>query len=424
MNFFSKKIFSTRQKIDTVLALDIGTEVVKTLILEVDAENKKASVIGVGRVKQQIGNMQSGAISNISRVLETSRQAIEIAKEEAGISKIKHGVVGIAGELVKGTSTTVHYERANPDLKINLGELKNIIQQVQAKAYERIKKQIDWETGQEDVSIQLINASISDVNIDGYRINNPLDFQGQNVSITVFNAYAPVLHLGAIETIINELGIGLISIVAEPYAVARSVDFENDINFNAIFIDIGGGTTDIAVVRNGGLEGTKMFALGGRAFTKKLAQELELPYDKAEEIKINYAIGKLNEIDTRKIELIFAEDCQIWLDGVEMALEEFSQDDLLPTKILMCGGGSGLPGIKKALTSKNWTTNLSFAKTPTVAFLQPKDIAHTTDLTNKLHSTQDVTPLALGSLVLDFADKEKILAELLRRTMDKINSTH
>jgi cell division protein FtsA len=278
------------------LALDIGTEVVKALVFRVDHEQRRGTVIGVGRARQKVGNMQSGAVSDIRGVIVSAREAIETAKAVAGIKRVEKSIIGIAGELVKGTTTTVHYERVNSEIKIGMPELKMIIEKVQEKALERIKKQLIWETGQE-IEIKLINAAIVDVRIDGYRVLNPLNFQGREVSMSVFNAYAPLTHLGAIETISDELDLDLLSIVAEPYAVARSVEVEDMLDFSAIFIDIGGGTTDIAVVRNGGLEGTKMFALGGRAFTKRLAQEYQINFESAEKMKIDYSNGQLKNED-------------------------------------------------------------------------------------------------------------------------------
>lgn len=414
MSIFSK-IFSSA-KTESYLALDIGTEVAKALVFQINDQDKNGVVIGVGKERQKRGNMQSGAVSDISGVIDTCKISISKALENAGIKKVKKAIVGIAGELVKGTTTTVHYERGNPDSRIDFQELKSIIQKVQMKAYERIQQQIEWETGQ-DIDVKLINAAIVDVRIDGYQVTNPIGFQGKDVSVSIFNAYAPMIHLGALQAIADELDIDLLSIAAEPYAVARSVDYDDALDFSAIFIDIGGGTTDIAVVRNGGLEGTKMFAFGGRAFTKKLAQELRIDFEEAEELKIRYAEGKLSGEVNAKIEQILQADCNVWLSGVELSLSEFACTDVLPTKILLCGGGSGLPGIKKALLSQEWLRNLPFAKAPTVSYLQPRDVARIEDATSQLKNPQDVTPMGLANLVLDVTGEEKVMASILRRVL-------
>ena len=411
MGFFGKN------KKDIMLSLDIGTEVVKALVFEADLKDNKGVVIGVGKKRQERKNMQSGAVSDITGVINTCKEAIKIACQRAGIKKIRKGIVGIAGELVKGTTTTVHYERAEPESKIDLPELKSIIQKVQEKAYERIESQLAWETGQNDIEVKLINAAIVDVRIDGYQVSNPIGFQGRDVSISIFNAYAPMIHLGALQTIADELGIDLISIAAEPYAVARSVDYDDVLDFSAIFVDIGGGTTDIAVVRNGGLEGTKMFSLGGRAFTKRLSQELNIGFEEAETLKIKYSEGKLGSDVTIKIDEILQGDSMVWLGGVELSLMEFSETDLLPSKILLCGGGSALPGIRRVLSSPEWINSLSFSKPPVISFLQPNDVARIFDQTKELQTPQDVTPMGLANLAIEIAGEEKVMASILRRVL-------
>lgn len=419
MGLFSK--VSWQRDADLILALDIGTEVVKALIFSVDRNQKHGTVVGVGRVTQKIGNMQSGAVSDISGVIVSAREAISLAKKKAGVKRIEKSIIGVAGELVKGTTTTVHYERVNPTVHIGIPELKMIIQKVQEKAYQRIKRQLAWETGQDDIDVKLINAAIVDVRIDGYHVVNPVNFQGRDVAMSVFNAYAPMIHLGALQTIADELDLDLLSIAAEPYAVARSIEVEDMLDFSAIFIDVGGGTTDIAVVRNGGLEGTKMFALGGRAFTKRLMQAFSIGFDAAEQMKIDYANGRLNNEESTRIATLYVDDCRVWLGGVELSLLEFAETDLLPPRIFLCGGGSGLPGIKQALLSQEWAKNLPFSKQPQVGFLQPRDIVRITDTTGELNNPQDITPIGLANLaLLDHLEEEKMLSGILRRSMETI----
>ncbi len=402
-----------------LLALDIGTEVIKALVFTVEAESQKAIVRGVGRVHQATGNMNSGAVSDIGGVINAARQAITEAQENAGVKKTQKAVIGIAGELVKGTTTTVHYERINPSLKISLAELRAIMKKVQQKAYERIQDQVVWEVGR-PVDIKLINAAIVDVRIDGYRVNNPLDFQGRNVSISVFNAYAPIVHLGALEEIARALDVDLVSVIAEPYAVASGISPEDALDFSAIFIDIGGGTTDIAVVRNGGLEGTKMFALGGRAFTKRLVRDLDVSFAEAESLKIRYSRGELAQDISQHIEDILMEDCKIWLDGVELSLGEFAETDPLPSHIYLCGGGSALPGISRVIMQSDWSERLAFMGSPQIGFLQPQDVHRVVDTTQDLRDPQDVTPMGLVHVAMDFAREERTITQILRNAMEQV----
>lgn len=410
------KLLGIKSKGNYALALDVGTEVIKALIFSIDPKEQKGEVVGVGRQRQKLGDVDAGAVTDIAGVVSSCEKAIKEAEKQAKI-KPDQIILGIAGELVKGITTTVHYERTKPQIKIDLPELKGIIQKVQWKAFDKVRKQLSYETGQKEIDIKLINAAIVDVKIDGYRVTNPLGFQGKDVSIAIFNAYAPLVHLGALQTIASELDMDLLSIAAEPYAVARCMGIEDSIEFSAVFIDIGGGTTDISVVRSGGIEGCKMFALGGRAFTKRLSNELGVDFAEAEELKIKYSNDMLPANVMHKIKEVLEGDIKVWLSGVELALGEFSNVDLLPSRILLCGGGSVLPGIKAALLSSDWTKNLPFAKSPRVFFIQPKDVTNIKDKTEKLVDQQDVTPMALANLAIDLAGEEDLLHGILRRVV-------
>ena len=84
---------------------------------------------------------------------------------------------------------------------------------------------------------------------------------------------------------------------------------------------------------------------------------------------------------------------------------------------MLCGGGSGLPGIKKALLSSEWVKSLPFAKAPVVSFLQPQDVVRIIDHTDELKNPQDVTPMGLANLVLDVTGEEKVMSGILRRVL-------
>jgi cell division protein FtsA len=397
-----------------LVALDIGTEFVKALIGEVKGDH--VDIIGVGRQRQRLTDMQGGAVTDINGVVQNCDSALRMAEKMAGVVA-RECVIGIAGELVKGASTTTHYKRANPAEPIDMAELRKILDRVQYRAFERARQQLTWETGYKDIDVKLVNTAIVDVQIDGYRVTNPIGFQGRDVSIQLFNAFAPMVHLGALQSVARDLDLDLVSIAAEPFAVAKSVGGQDSGEFSAIFIDIGGGTSDIALVNNGGVEGTKMFAIGGRAFTKRIAQVAGVSFEKAEAMKIAYSTEpeKLSAKAKAAVEEAVNADIEVWLSGVELSLAEFDRVDHLPSRILLCGGGTGLPQVAAALKGRDWWRQLPFARQPTVSHISPEEVTRVIDRTGQLTSYADITPMGLANIGLDTAGGETATESLIKK---------
>ena len=413
---FLDRLFGYNELANHGIALDVGTEFVKTLVFKV--EKGRAYILGAARKRQELKDMQGGAITDLSGVIKNCSEAIDKACTVAGVTPGKV-IMGIAGELVKGNTTNIVYVRKNPDRKIDARELRDIMKKVQEKAFGQIHNQISWETGKDNIDIRLVNAAIVDVRIDRHPVNNPVGFTGKNVKVGVYNAFAPMIYLHALETVGENLGLDLIGIAAEPYAVAKCTGASQGQDFSAIFIDMGGGTTDVAVVRSGGLEGTKVFAIGGRAFTKRLAREFNLHFDRAEEMKLSYSSGELEEKKAERVAKILHEDIKIWIAGVKMVLREFGDNELLPSKILLCGGGSLLPEVKQILEETEWTEDLAFAKKPRIEFIRQKDLDNVEDITNALHDPSDVTAMALANLAIDIIGGDNEMGTILKDASKK-----
>jgi cell division protein FtsA len=419
--------FFKRQSAKPVaISLDIGTEFVKALVFEID--DGRGIVIGQGRERQRLSDMHGGAVTDIGGVIRTASKAVHAAITQAK-RPVEQAVVGIAGELVKGSTTITTSIRKKPHDPITDNELRDIIASAQKQTLQKSHKDLAWETGYLQIDVQLVNSAVVSVKIDGYRVSNPLGFQGRQVEVGIYTSYAPTVHLGAVQTIVEGLDLDLLSIATEPYAVARCFGSAGDSSdISSIFIDVGGGTTDIAVVRSGGLEGTKMFALGGRVFTKRLASQLKISFSEAEAIKVAYAEERLENKDMKRVRDFIAGDVEVWLSGVQLALEEFANSDrfqdnnLLPSRIYLCGGGSLLPDLKRALDGADWTAGLPFAKHPEVSYIKPDQVTNIVDTTDSLHSTQDVTPMALANIALDLAGIETPASGALSKILKGLRS--
>jgi cell division protein FtsA len=395
-------------------ALDIGTEFAKALVFEID-ETGCGTVRGVGRKRQGLAHMQSGTVTDIGAVVDNCSTALQEAEEMAGFRPTQV-VIGIAGELVKGFTTTHSQERKRPDTPITEVELQKLINGVQREALREAERAITWETGLTQVDVRLVHAAVTGALIDGYPVTNPVGFQGRHVKISIFNAFAPLVHLGALQSVAEQLDLELLEIVAEPYAVARVLASEQVQQAGALFIDVGGGTTDVALVRHGGIEGTRMFALGGRAFTKSIADRLDLPFPRAEEMKVDYARGMAIPQKT-DIARVIADDVAIWSAGVELVMEELASGDMLPGRVYVCGGGSRLPEINNILRSEKFWKRLPFSRPPEVVTMAPGQVERINDGTGLLVDQQDVTPLGLAYQAIELQTSEDPLDVALRRVL-------
>lgn len=401
-------------------ALDIGTAYAKALIIEVQ-EDGVGEVLGVGRNQQSYTHMSDGMVIDIPGVIANCNEALVKAEESAGGIIAPPTVIGIAGELVKGSSLTVTKQRPDPNKEITPEELESAISSVQSKLYKMAKDRIATETGYSNIEVRLTNSAVISVRIDGQLVHNPIGFRGRHFQLTVFSSFAPLVQLGALETVAKGLDLTLISIVAEPYALARCLSVDAGPDSGAIFIDIGGGTTDIALVRQGGIEETRMFALGGRTFTRRLASSKGLSLKEAENLKILYSTGNLKGAERDEVRAILAPEIQTWMDSIELLVDELAKGELLPPAIYMVGGGSALPDLRERLESFPWKDRLPFSRHPLIEIIQPGMVNTISDPRGLLKNAQDITPMALAYQAIELQDETNVLEHALNRVIHKMH---
>jgi cell division protein FtsA len=382
-----------------LVALDIGTEFVKALVGQVH-ENGTVEIIGVGRQHQGLTDMQAGAIADIAGVVENCDKALTQAEAQSGVS-VRTAIIGIAGELVKGTTTTVRVARKNPTKPLDITEMEKIINLVQDRAQTKAKQQLAWELGGKSVDVRLVNSALVSIEIDGYPVTNPIGFQGKDVVVQLYTAFAPMIHIGALEKTAQELDLDLLAVAAEPFAVSRAVIGNNpNQNLSAILMDVGGGTTDIAVINDGGVQGTKMFGIGGRAYTHAIERDLSVEFEQAEELKVGLTTNKVPTQKRPAVEKALGKTADVWIGGIELALSEFPKLDHLPHRMFLCGGGSSLDLLMDRLET-DWYKQLPFTRKPTVHHIRPDQVSDIRDMTGDVNDHTFITAMGLLRVGMD-----------------------
>jgi cell division protein FtsA len=401
-----------------LIGLDIGTEYVKALIGKVvDGE---IEIIGMGRAHQGLSDMQAGAVADIGAVVENCDKALNDAEKQAGVSA-RGAIIGIAGELVQGATTTVRVSRKTPDKALDLVEVEKIIKLVQAKAEAKAKKQLSLELGGKEVDVKLVNSALVSMEIDGYVVTNPIGFQGRDMIVRLYTAFAPLVHIGALERVAEQLDLNLLAVAAEPFAVARSVIGDDQTNtMNAVLMDVGGGTTDIAVINEGGVQGTKMFGIGGRAYTRSVERDLGVDFDVAEKLKLSLNANKIPAKQAAVVEKSLKKTVDVWVSGVELALGEFDKLDHLPYRLLLCGGGSSLDMLMDRLHDSDWYSKLPFTRKPVVQHIRPDQVVGITDTTGSVNDHTFITAMGLLRVGLDTIQYNGTGGESVKERIDRI----
>lgn len=397
---------------EILLGVDVGTRYIKAVLFKATSPSE-ITIIGYARVAQKYGAMRDAMIVNLQQVVEACDvcvgRAIDLAEKRLGqIELPTRAVLGIAGELVKGVSIMAGYDRDNSEEKISEDELAAVVDHVKEQSFAGALAEIAEEIGTAPEQIEEISTRIDTTEIDGVIVNNPLGFTGSQVNYRVFSTFAPKLHVNSLYELASSLGLQEAKVVVQPYAIARALKETQQHNVGAIIIDIGGGTTDIALVNNGGVIGTKMFAFGGDVITKRLAEAFNIGVPEAEELKLDYSDQKVGGKQSKEIKSLVEQDLKIWIEGVQIALEEIIEDEdgdleKLPPQIYLCGGGATLAEVREISLSHPWLTVLPFEKFPKINYLFPNQLLNIQDDTRLLIDPSDVTPAAIARMMIDSA---------------------
>lgn len=397
-----KNIFPQR-----AVAIDIGTEVVKAILFDMNEQG--VEVLKVSRITQQQNAMNKGIITNLNTVLENCNLALrEITNELKDEEKPKSVVMGIAGEYIQGVSIIVNYEREeNFDKEVDEKEQKSIINRVNSQIQMTGKDDLALRTGLTQDDIEILHMTVTGMEIGGMPVDSLVGLKGRSVKLYFYASFAPRTYIEALKSISKQLNLDLIGIVSQPFAVARAFAGARERDFSAIFIDIGGGTTDVAVVEKGNVTDTQMFAFGGRVFTKEIARSQNIDYRHAESRKVKYADDDLEKSIQSQVKKVVYPTSQVWMRTLKAAFEMYKEVDTYPSKIYLCGGGALLPEIKEVLMEFPWTKLLPFASVPKVTLISPSKLDKLKDSSGELNNIYDVTPASLAIFAWDKVTNNK-----------------
>lgn len=334
-------------------------------------------------------------------------------------------VMGLGGDVLCAFPTSIQVRRTRPGTRITEDELLALLQRAQRLSARQLADhpKASEQYGRGDWA--LTNAMVTEVLVDDVRVVDPLRFQGQTLQVTVFSVFAPDAYQKVLASLAAELDLQLMRLVAEPFALACALPVGD-----AIFLDVGGDRTDVAMVRQGTPVALASFPLGARTLTRQIAVRLSLPFERAEALKLRLptagslaarpdddspgaaapGAGSDGKGSPRRqgqwplpapsdpLGEAIAAFLTSWLDGLETVLAGMTGQETLPSRIILAGGGSQLPELTTALGRPAWARRLPFGRPPEVGNLPPREVRGLVDRTQRLIGPQDVPAMCLARL--------------------------
>ena len=324
--------------------LDIGTSSIKVLVAElVDGE---VNVIGVSNAKSK--GVKDGIIVDIEAAATAIKSAISQAEEKAGIS-ITSVNVGLPANLLQVEPTQGMIPVTSDSKEITDQDVENVVKSALTKSMTPDREVITF------VPEEFV--------VDGFQgIRDPRGMMGVRLEMRGLLYTGPRTILHNLRKTVERVGVQVDNVIISPLAIVNSVLNEGEREFGATVIDMGGGQTSVATIRNQELQYTNVYQEGGEYVTKDISKVLKTSKKIAESLKLNYgeAYPPLASKETFQVEVIGevepVEVSEVYLAQIISArlkhvFEQIKQDlerrhllDL-PGGIALIGGNAILPGI-------------------------------------------------------------------------------
>ena len=253
-----------------VVGLDIGTSKVVALVGEI-TDRGTIEVVGIGTHPSR--GMRKGVVVNIESTVQSIQRAVEEAELMAG-HQIDSVYVGIAGNHIRSLNS--HGIVAIREREVTTADMERVIDAAQAVAIPADQK--------------ILHILPQEYVIDTQEgVKEPLGMSGVRLEAKVHLVTCAVNAVQNIEKCIRRCNLGVDDVILEQLASSYSVLTEDEKELGVCVVDIGGGTTDIAIFTEGAIRHTAVIPIAGDQVTNDIAQALRTPYQHAEDIKIKYA---------------------------------------------------------------------------------------------------------------------------------------
>jgi len=335
----------TRETKDLIVALDIGTSKVVAVVAEMLPEGR-FEVLGLGQHESR--GMRKGVVVNIETTVNSIQRALEEAELMADC-KIRDVFTGIAGSHIRSFNSSGMV--AIKDKEVTATDVARVIETAKA---------INIPTDQ-----QVLHVLTQEFIVDGQEdIREPIGMSGIRLEVRVHIATGAVSAAQNIVKCVRRCGLEVQDLILQPLASSLACLTPDEKELGVALVDIGGGTTDIAIFTGGAIRHTAVIPIAGDQITGDVAAALRTPTPDAEEIKLRYGVAKQvlaspderievpglgdrgpRQLSRQALGAVIEPRVEELFTFVQQVIRESGYDELLSSGIVLTGGTSQMPGV-------------------------------------------------------------------------------
>ncbi|MEQ4618968.1 MAG: cell division protein FtsA [Corticimicrobacter sp.] len=335
----------TRDIKDLIVALDIGTSKVVAVVAEV-LPGGRFEVLGLGQHESH--GMRKGVVVNIETTVNSIQRALEEAELMADC-KIRDVYTGIAGNHIRSFNSSGMV--AVKDKEVTATDVARVIETAKA---------VNIPTDQ-----QVLHVLTQEFIVDGQEdIREPIGMSGLRLEVRVHIVTGAVSAAQNIVKCVRRCGLEVQDLILQPLASSLACLTPDEKELGVVLVDIGGGTTDVAIFTGGAIRHTAVIPIAGDQITNDIAAMLRTPTPDAEDLKLRFGVAKqilvspdetvevsgLGDRETRRVKrqalgAVIEPRVEELFSLVQQVIRESGYDDLVASGIVLTGGTSQMPGL-------------------------------------------------------------------------------
>jgi len=396
-------MFHKKKKSTKFLVAEIDNNQIKVLALYQESE-EKIRIIGSAIKTLQENTIVNYHILDKELVTLTLKEAVLEATNELE-EPIKGIIIGVKGtqciEITTTAKSTATHKRVIKEKDIN-----EVYDRIIEAAYIQAQNEIVHISGDYDSNLEIIISSNVYNKIDHNFYEDPLGVEGEVLESAIFNAFCFTEDIKTIKKIVSKAGLDLLSISPIPYAIVQNItkmDIPEKTDYT--LINFGEDITEIMVVFGKGLIDTKTLPIGYSHLREGLGYKMGLTTKEAEKVLETYSRGQLSETEENIVQKCLNDILYVWLEGIKLCFEEFSEVKTFANQIYLTGEGTMLPDVINALKEEPWYKEIPFKTEPEYKKIDINDFAFIDDATSKITSPIWIPTQSLGIIYLEIQDQ-------------------